>query len=90
MTIYTDSISNLKKYNTDIYKIAVSQSLSHLIHNKLDAWFYDLAPSKSITDKYNQGQITWNQFVEMYSKEMDNLHSKSKISWIKEFSKKMT
>lgn len=88
MTIYTDSISNLKNYAKDFYRIAVSTSLPYSIQNKLDAWFYELSPSKSIIDKYEQGQITWDQFTDMYYKEMDNAQAKSRIAWIKDFSKR--
>lgn len=87
MTIYTDSLSNIKKYKEDYYKVAVSSTLSYNIQNKLDAWFIDLAPSKLLDEKLDRGLINWNEFSDLYKQEMNNTFSKSKIKWIKEYSK---
>ena len=43
VTVYTDSLSNLKNYRNDFFKIAVTTYLSYHIQNKIDAWFDDLS-----------------------------------------------
>ncbi len=87
MTIYTDSLSNLKNYKNDFYKIAVATYLSYPLQNKMDAWFNDVAPSRSLFDRFEQEKITWDEFVTLYHDEMGTFLAKSKIKWIKDFSK---
>ena len=88
MTIYTDSLSNLKKYKSDdFYKIAVTPNLSYQIQNKIDAWFNEVSPSRSLFELFEQKKISWEDFVNSYCKEMNTLHAKSKIKWIKDYSK---
>jgi len=86
MTIYTDSLSNIKRYKDDYFTVAVSSTLSFDIQSKLDAWFIDLAPSKSLGEKLDKGLINWNEFCDLYKQEMNNTFSKSKIKWIREYS----
>jgi uncharacterized protein YeaO (DUF488 family) len=88
MTVYTASISNLEHYKTDFFKIAVTTYLSYHLQNKIDIWINDLAPSRVLHERFKQEQVTCNEFIHLYQKEMDNYHAKSKISWIKDFSKK--
>ncbi len=87
MTVYTDSLTNLKNYKNDFYKIAVTTYLPYPLQNKMDAWFNDVAPSRSLFDMFEQEQITWDEFVPLYYKEMDTFLAKSKIKWMKDFSK---
>lgn len=87
MTIYTDSLSNIKKYKNDYYTIAVSPTLPHHIQNNIDAWFIDLAPSRLLNDMLEKESIDFKEFSNLYKKEMNNKFSKSKIKWIKEYSK---
>ncbi|MBA3750286.1 MAG: DUF488 family protein [Nitrosopumilus sp.] len=87
MTIYTDSLSNLKNYRIDFYKVAVTTYLSYSLQNKIDIWMNDVAPSRSLFDKFEQEKITWEDFISLYCDEMDTSHSKSKIKWIRDFSK---
>ena len=54
VTVYTDSLSNLKNYKNDFYKIAVSTFLSYSLQTKIDAWFDDVAPSRSLFDMFEQ------------------------------------
>jgi uncharacterized protein YeaO (DUF488 family) len=88
MTVFTDSISNLEHYKTDFFKIAVTTYLSYPLQNRIDMWINDVAPSKDLHDKFKQERVTCNEFINLYQKEMDNYHAKSKIKWIKDFSKK--
>lgn len=87
MTVYTDSLSNLKNYRNDFFKIAVTTYLSYHIQNKIDAWFDDLAPSRSLFDMFEQEKIDWDKFIILYGREMDTFVAKSKIKWIRDFSK---
>ena len=87
MTVYTDSLLNLKNYRNDFYKIAVTGSLSYDLQSKVDAWFHDVSPSKSLSDMYEQKKIPWHKFEILYCKEMSAFHAQSKIKWIKDFSK---
>jgi uncharacterized protein YeaO (DUF488 family) len=87
MTIYTDSLSNLKRYKTDFYKIAVTPTLSYQFQNKIDAWFNEVSPSRSLFEALEQKKISWNDFEKSYCKEMSNAYAKSKIKWIKDYSK---
>lgn len=88
MTVYTDSLSNLEHYKNDYYKIAVTTYLSYDLQSKIDTWINDVAPSRVLFDRFEQKKITWNEFINLYQKEMDSSHAKSKIRWIKDFSKK--
>ena len=87
MTVYTDSLSNLKNYRNDFYRIAVTTFLSYSIQTKIDAWFNDVSPSRLLFDKLEQKKITWDEFVALYCEEMVGLHAKSKIKWIRDYSK---
>ena len=88
MTIYTDSLSNLNKYrNDDFYKIAVTPNLSYQFQNKIDAWFNEVSPSRPLFESFEQKKISWDDFVDAYCKEMNNLYAKSKFKWIKDYSK---
>ncbi len=87
VTVYTDSLSNLKNYRNDFFKIAVTTYLSYHIQNKIDAWFNDLAPSRTLFDLAEQEKIDWNEFIILYDKEMSTSLAKSKIKWIRDFSK---
>ena len=87
MTVYTDSLSNLKDYKNDFYKIAVTTFLSYPLQTKIDAWFNDVSPSRLLFGKLEQKIITWDEFVTLYLKEMVGLHAKSKIKWIRDYSK---
>ena len=87
VTVYTDSLSNLKNYRDDFFKIAVTINLSYHIQIKIDAWFNDLAPSRALFDMVEQGKIDWNEFIISYGKEMNTSLAKSKIKWIRDFSK---
>jgi uncharacterized protein YeaO (DUF488 family) len=88
MAIYTDSLSNSERYKNDFYKIAVTPYLSYHLQNRVDAWFNDVSPSGLIFDEFEQEKVTWEKFIILYRKEMDGSHAKSKIKWIKDFSKK--
>ena len=54
MTVYTDSLTNLKNYGIDYFKIAVAINLSYNLQSKVDAWFNDLAPSIALNKKFEQ------------------------------------
>ena len=88
MTVYTDSLSHLKRYETDFYKIAVSVTLSYNLQSKIDAWFHEVSPSRSLSDMLEQKKISWDEFVILYYKEMSTFQAKSKIKWIKDYSKR--
>lgn len=87
MTVYTDSFSNLKRYMTDFYRIAVTDSLPYTLQNKIDAWFNDVSPSRSLSTMLEQKRISWDEFLTLYCKEMRSFQPRSKIKWIKDFSK---
>jgi uncharacterized protein YeaO (DUF488 family) len=87
VTVYTDSLLNLKNYKNDFYKIAVTPYLSYSLQNKIDLWMNDVAPSRSLFDKFEQEKITLEEFISLYCNEMNVSHSKSKIKWIRDFSK---
>ena len=87
MTVYTDSLTNLKNYGIDYFKIAVAINLSYNLQSKVDAWFNDLAPSIALNKKFEQDQIDWDEFAHLYEKEMVQIRAKSKIRWIKQYSK---
>lgn len=63
MTVYTDSLSNLKNYGDDFYKIAVTTFLSYSLQTKIDAWFNDVSPSRVLFGKLEQKKISWDEFV---------------------------
>lgn len=88
MTVYTDSLSNLKNYKNDFYKIAVSSTLPYELQLKMDAWFYDLSPSKLLSERLENGELNIEQYTYFYQQEMNNGDSKSKIKWIKDYSKR--
>ncbi len=88
MTVYTDSLSNLEHYKNDFYKVAVTAYLSYPLQNKVDMWINDVTPSRVLFDQFEQKKVTWNEFINLYQKEMNNSNAKSRIKWIKEYSKK--
>ncbi|MDQ4074204.1 MAG: DUF488 domain-containing protein [Thermoproteota archaeon] len=87
MTVYTDSLSNLKNYRTDFFRIAVSTFLSYSLQVKTDAWFDVVAPSKLLNDKFEQGELSWEEFERNYIQEMASPAAQSKIDWIRHYSK---
>ncbi len=88
MTIYTDSLTNLSKYKNDFYRIAVSSTLPFELQHKMDAWFYDLSPSKSLTDKFERDELDINEYTDLYQKEMNAMSAISNIKWIKDYSRR--
>ncbi len=88
MTVYTDSLSNLQHYKNDFYKVAVTTYLSYHLQNKIDTWINDVAPSRVLFDQLEQEKVTWDEFIDLYQKEMNDPRAKSKIKWIRDFSKK--
>ena len=88
MTIYTDSFSSLSRYKDDFYKIAVSSTLPFELQNKMDAWFYDLSPSKDLTDKLEHKELNINEYTDLYQKEMNVMPAISNIQWIKDYSRR--
>ncbi len=89
MTIYTDSLTNLPRYKSDFYRIAVSSTLPYELQHKIDAWFYELSPSKSLTEKLERGELSMNEYTELYQKEMSTSQSISNIKWIKDYSRRI-
>lgn len=89
MTIYTDALTNLSRYKSDFYRIAVSSTLPFELQHKIDAWFYELSPSKSLTEKFEQGELNISQYTELYQKEMNTSQTISNIKWIKDFSRRI-
>ena len=87
MTVYTDSLANLKNYKIDYFKIAVAINLPYNLQSKVDAWFTELAPSIALNKKFEQDQIDWKEFTSLYENEMNTNTAKSKIRWIKQYSK---
>jgi len=87
MTVYTDSLSNLRNYREDYYKIAVTTFLSYPLQTKVDAWFNEVAPSRQLSEKIEKKEITWDEFAASYHIEMVTVAAQSKIKWIKDFSK---
>jgi uncharacterized protein YeaO (DUF488 family) len=87
MTVYTDSLSHIKRYENDYYKIAVTVTLSYNLQSKIDAWFHEVSPSRYLSDMLEQKKILWDEFVILYHKEMSTFQAKSKIKWIKDYSK---
>jgi uncharacterized protein YeaO (DUF488 family) len=87
MTVYTDSLSNLKNYKTDFFKIAVSTSLSYSLQVKTDAWFDVVSPSRSLNDRFEKGELSWEEFEKSYIQEMAGSAPRSKIDWIRHYSK---
>ena len=88
VTIYTDSLTNLSRYKSDFYRIAVSSTLPFELQHKMDAWFYELSPSKSLTEKFERGDLSMNEYTELYQKEMSTSQSISNIKWIKDYLEK--
>ena len=88
MTVYTDSLSNLQHYRSDFYKVAVTTYLSYHLQNRIDSWINDVAPSRVLFEQLEQEKVTWDEFIDLYQKEMNDSHAKSKIKWIRDFSKK--
>jgi uncharacterized protein YeaO (DUF488 family) len=89
VTIYTDSLANLTRYKSDFYRIAVSSTLPFELQHKMDAWFYELSPSKSLTEKLERGELSMNEYTELYQKEMSTSQSISNIKWIKDYSRRI-
>ena len=89
MTIYTDSLTNLSRYNSDFYRIAVSPTLPIELQHKMDAWFYELSPSKSLTEKFEREELDIREYTELYQKEMNTSQSISNIKWIKDYSRRI-
>lgn len=54
----------------------------------MDAWFYDLSPSKSLTDKFEREELGIEEYTDLYQKEMNALPAISNIKWIKDYSKR--
>jgi uncharacterized protein YeaO (DUF488 family) len=88
VTIYTDSYSNLLRYKDDFYRIAVSSTLPFKLQHKMDAWFYDLSPSKDLTDKLEREELNINEYSDLYLKEMNAMPAISNIKWIKDYSRR--
>ena len=45
-----------------------------------------MAPSRVLFDQLEQEKVTWDEFIDLYQKEMSDPHAKSKIKWIRDFS----
>jgi len=88
VTIYTDSLTNLSRYKSDYYRIAVSATLPFELQHKMDAWFYDLSPSKDLTDKLEREELNINEYSDLYLKEMNAMPAISNIKWIKDYSRR--
>lgn len=88
MTLYTDSLSNLSRYKNDFYRIAVSSTLPFELQHKMDAWFYDLSPSKILSEKFEQKELGINEYTDLYRKEMNGKQAISNIKWIKDYSRR--
>jgi len=88
VTIYTDSLTNLSRYKNDFYRIAVSSTLPFELQHKMDAWFYDLSPSRSLTDKFEREELDINEYTDLYKKEMSATPAISNIKWIKDYSRR--
>ena len=88
MTIFTDSLTNLSRYKNDYYRIAVSSTLPFELQHKMDAWFYDLSPSKSLADKFEREELDISEYTDLYQKEMHAIPAISNIKWIKDYSRK--
>jgi len=88
VTIYTDSLTNLSRYKNDFYRIAVSSTLPFELQHKMDAWFYELSPSKSLTEKFEREELSINEYTALYQKEMNASQAISNIKWIKDYSRK--
>ncbi|MDF0680499.1 MAG: DUF488 family protein [Candidatus Nitrosocosmicus sp.] len=88
MTLYTDSFTNLSRYKSDYFRIAVSATLPFELQHKMDAWFYDLSPSKSLTDKFERDELDINEYTVLYQKEMNATPAISNIKWIKDYSRR--
>ncbi|HKX97299.1 MAG TPA: DUF488 family protein [Candidatus Nitrosocosmicus sp.] len=88
MTIYTDSLTNLSRYKNDFYRIAVCSTLPFELQHKMDAWFYELSPSKSLTDRFERGELDINKYTDLYQKEMNAITAISNIKWIKDYSRR--
>lgn len=88
VTIYTDALTNLSRYKSDFYRIAVSSTLPFELQHKMDAWFYELSPSKSLTEKFEREELSINEYTALYQKEMNTSQAISNIKWIKDYSRK--
>ena len=55
----------------------------------MDAWFYELSPSKNLTEKFERGELNISEYTELYQKEMNTSPSISNIKWIKDFSRRV-
>lgn len=88
MTIYTDSLTNISRYKSDFYRIAVSSTLPFELQHKMDAWFYELSPSKSLTEKLEREELNIDEYRNLYQKEMNTSHAISNIKWIKDYSRR--
>jgi uncharacterized protein YeaO (DUF488 family) len=88
VTIYTDSLTNLSRYKSDYYRIAVSSTLPFELQHKMDAWFYELSPSKTLTEKFEREELKIGEYMDLYQKEMNTSQAISNMKWIKDYSRK--